>query len=560
MEKENNSPIKGLTDPSIPVIDNTIRAEIDPVFTQQLCDLVSTELGYVCSFMGNGGIIIASSARERIGNHHAIAARIMAGEIDQKGVSAEEASRTEGVREGLNIGIDFGGNRVASFAIAGPLDKVTPVAQVMCKFVALVMRSQSADRTRLAETNACVSRAHDAVDGALGLSGSGNTSIQALIDGTNQINQFLEQIRDIARMTNLLALNAAIEAARAGEAGTGFSVVAGEVKTLSNLTAKATDEISGQIGQVQAATQTVQAAFSTLTKSVDSISTSISDIIDTVGSDTVATANASTADPFDREFGQQLCDMIAGALGYVCSFMGQGGVIVASSARERIGNVHAVAARIMAGDMNERAVTAEEAEKSQAMREGYSVGIDYNGVRVVNLGIGGPLAEVKPLARVISSFVTLVCASRHADLVRTRRLVRQIVGFVRIGWNATEAADGTSATIGALNESIDRIGNITDQIRDVARKTNMLALNATIEALRAGAAGRGFAVVANEVKTLSFKADRTTRDINGQIDLVKTVTGGVGDAISSVSRSIEEVNAIINDISKLTTLDANLAL
>ena len=559
MEKENNSLIKNLANPSVQLIDNNIRPEIDPVFTQQLCNLVSTELGYVCSFMGNGGIIIASSARERIGNHHAVAARIMAGEIDQKGVTAEEASRTEGVREGLNIGIDFDGDRVASFAIAGPLDKVTPVAKVICKFVTLVMRSLCADKTRLAETNACVGRAHDAVDGALGFSGSGIASIQALIDGTNHIKQFLEQIRDTAKMTNLLALNASIEAARAGEAGTGFSVVAGEVKTLSNLTAKATDEISGQIGQVQAATQTVQKAFSTLTKSVDSISSSISDIIDAVGSDTAPAANATVADPFDREFGQQLCDMIAGALGYVCSFMGQSGVIVASSSRERIGSVHAAAARIMAGEMNERAVTAEEAAQSHGMREGYSVGIDYNGVRVINFGIGGPLAEVKPLARVISSFVTLVCTSRHADLVRTKRLVRQIVAFVRIGWNATEAADGTSATIGALNESIDRIGNITDQIRDVARKTNMLALNATIEALRAGVAGRGFAVVANEVKTLSFKVDRTTRDINEQIDLVKNLTGGVRDAISSVSRSIEEVNAIINDISKLTTLDANVA-
>ena len=60
---------------------------------------------------------------------------------------------------------------------------------------------------------------------------------------------------EIAGQTNLLALNATIEAARAGDAGKGFAVVASEVKSLATQTAKATEEIAGQVGAIQDVTE-----------------------------------------------------------------------------------------------------------------------------------------------------------------------------------------------------------------------------------------------------------------------------------------------------------------
>ena len=82
-----------------------------------------------------------------------------------------------------------------------------------------------------------------------------NERVTKLSQAAERIGDVVELINTIAGQTNLLALNATIEAARAGEAGRGFAVVASEVKSLAEQTAKATGEISQQIGSIQAATQ-----------------------------------------------------------------------------------------------------------------------------------------------------------------------------------------------------------------------------------------------------------------------------------------------------------------
>ncbi|MGH1571485.1 methyl-accepting chemotaxis protein [Methylobacterium sp. P31] len=78
--------------------------------------------------------------------------------------------------------------------------------------------------------------------------------IQDLSGAAARVGDVVTMISNIAEQTNLLALNATIEAARAGEAGRGFAVVAAEVKELAGQTAKATEEIAGQIGRIQAST------------------------------------------------------------------------------------------------------------------------------------------------------------------------------------------------------------------------------------------------------------------------------------------------------------------
>ncbi|OKH87575.1 methyl-accepting chemotaxis protein [Thalassospira sp. TSL5-1] len=83
----------------------------------------------------------------------------------------------------------------------------------------------------------------------------------ALGSASEKIGQVVELIQSIAEQTNLLALNATIEAARAGDAGKGFAVVAAEVKNLANQTTRATEDIAGQIGDIQGSTQNALGAI-----------------------------------------------------------------------------------------------------------------------------------------------------------------------------------------------------------------------------------------------------------------------------------------------------------
>jgi len=122
---------------------------------------------------------------------------------------------------------------------------------------------------------------------------SANEKVQGLADAAQKIGDVVALITDIADQTNLLALNATIEAARAGDAGKGFAVVASEVKNLANQTAKATEEISSQIGDIQSATEEAVTAIGSIGGTITQMSEIASTIAAAVEEQGAATQEIS---------------------------------------------------------------------------------------------------------------------------------------------------------------------------------------------------------------------------------------------------------------------------
>lgn len=109
-----------------------------------------------------------------------------------------------------------------------------------------------------------------------------SATMAELANAATRIGEVVNLISSIAGQTNLLALNATIEAARAGEAGRGFAVVASEVKSLAGQTARATEDIAGQVGAIQSAAADATEAITQVNRIIEDMSSLAANVAHTV--------------------------------------------------------------------------------------------------------------------------------------------------------------------------------------------------------------------------------------------------------------------------------------
>jgi methyl-accepting chemotaxis protein len=141
--------------------------------------------------------------------------------------------------------------------------------------------------------------------------------------------------------------------------------------------------------------------------------------------------------------------------------------------------------------------------------------------------------------------------------------------------------------MGAIETSSQAIGKIIGVIDEIAFQTNLLALNAGVEAARAGDAGRGFAVVASEVRALAQRSagaakeikeliSTSTTQVTRGVELVATsgkslerimvevaeidaVVGVIATGAKEQSTALDEVNAAIGQMDRITQQNATMA-
>lgn len=194
-------------------------------------------------------------------------------------------------------------------------------------------------------------------------------NVEALNERTKAVKNILGTIAGISTKTHLLALNASVEAARAGEAGRGFSVVADEIRTLSEQTKAATEQIGEIIAEFNG--------------DMERVSASINHSVELVGEQNLLIEETKCKfDAIDRGV-NQLQDSIQD-FKQVIDEITNASVVIADGSTELSANSEEVAAasddgtRLMTqavDDMNRvKAVLDEIYQLAQDLRNEYNVG------------------------------------------------------------------------------------------------------------------------------------------------------------------------------------------
>lgn len=155
--------------------------------------------------------------------------------------------------------------------LAGATEEISATTEeVAGRILSLQSDSENAHQSAM-QGGETISQAMAALGETVRVVEESSVQLKTLEQRSEEIDNILRIINDLADQTNLLALNAAIEAARAGEAGRGFSVVADEVRSLAERTVQATGDITETVRAIQQQTGSVMKVMAAGQKSIEAI-------------------------------------------------------------------------------------------------------------------------------------------------------------------------------------------------------------------------------------------------------------------------------------------------
>ncbi|CDK99251.1 putative chemotaxis methyl-accepting receptor [Magnetospirillum gryphiswaldense MSR-1 v2] len=224
-------------------------------------------------------------------------------------------------------------------------------------------------------------------------------TVHKLSDAMSRIGDVAKLINAIAEQTNLLSLNATIEAARAGEAGKGFAVVAHEIKGLATQTARSTEEISREVGALQAIGRQVTQAIGNITTTIEEISAIANSIAAAVEQQDAATQEIVRNVVQTSHAAEEVAERIA-TVASEAQTTGQSAELV----QHQLESI-AVRVRELKGSLNQVVRTATpEVDRRQTPRIAYGetaeirVGDTTMAVRMADLSLcGGRMLDVPDL-------------------------------------------------------------------------------------------------------------------------------------------------------------------
>lgn len=244
---------------------------------------------------------------------------------------------------------------------------------------------------------------------------------------------------------------------------------------------------------------------------------------------------------------KELANKIIGMLHKVTEsnvqFMGEGGEIIVSTQKERIGTIHEGARRVMDGDIEFAAITVEDAKSMKGVLPGYTGSIRLDGGIIGCIGITGDPQITKNLQK-IAAMVVVENIRRQIENDKKETVIKSVINQIyaisskiqEISVGSQEIAS-TSQSMESISKKLEGyivdINKVVDIIKKIAKQTNLLGLNAAIESARAGEYGKGFNVVANEVRKLSLDSEQSLKQINETLDYIKST-------ITEISQGVEK--------------------